>query len=50
MLILTLFNDAVSTVEIIYVTDRTCVEWLTLLLSIREVTGSNLGPDTGYPH
>jgi hypothetical protein len=25
------------------------VEWLTLLLCIREVPGSNLGPETGYP-
>jgi hypothetical protein len=24
------------------------VEWLTLLLRIREVSGSNLGPETGY--
>jgi hypothetical protein len=26
------------------------IEWLALLLSIREVTGSNLGPETAYPH
>jgi hypothetical protein len=25
------------------------VEWLTLLLNIREIPGSNLGPETGYP-
>jgi hypothetical protein len=25
------------------------VEWLTLLLCIQEVLGSNLGPETGYP-
>jgi hypothetical protein len=25
------------------------VEWLTFLLRIREVPGSNLGPETGYP-
>jgi hypothetical protein len=25
------------------------VEWLSLLLLIREVSGSNLGPETGYP-
>jgi hypothetical protein len=25
------------------------VEWLALLLCIREVPGSNLGPETGYP-
>jgi hypothetical protein len=25
------------------------VEWLTLLLHIREVPGSNLSPETGYP-
>jgi hypothetical protein len=25
------------------------VEWLVLLLCIREVPGSNLGPETGYP-
>jgi hypothetical protein len=25
------------------------VEWLTLLLRIREVASSNLGPETGYP-
>jgi hypothetical protein len=25
------------------------VEWLTLLLRIREVQGSNLGPETVYP-
>jgi hypothetical protein len=25
------------------------VEWLTLLLRIWEVLGSNLGPETGYP-
>jgi len=24
------------------------VEWLTLLLRIQEVPGSNLGPETGY--
>jgi hypothetical protein len=26
------------------------VEWSTLLLRIREVPGSNLGPDIGYTH
>jgi hypothetical protein len=26
------------------------VEWLTLLLGIQEVPGSNLGPETGYPY
>jgi hypothetical protein len=26
------------------------VEWLTLLLRIREVPGSNLDLETGYPH
>jgi hypothetical protein len=25
------------------------VEWLTFLLRIREVPGSNLGPELGYP-
>jgi hypothetical protein len=25
------------------------VEWLTLLLCIQEVLGSNLGPETSYP-
>jgi hypothetical protein len=25
------------------------VEWLTLLLCIREVLGSNVGPENGYP-
>jgi hypothetical protein len=25
------------------------IEWLTLLLHIREIPGSNLSPDTGYP-
>jgi hypothetical protein len=25
------------------------VQWLTLLLRMREVSGSNLGPETGYP-
>jgi hypothetical protein len=25
------------------------VEWLTLLLRIREVPGTNLGSETGYP-
>jgi hypothetical protein len=25
------------------------VEWLALLLRIREFPGSNLGPETGYP-
>jgi hypothetical protein len=25
------------------------VEWLTLLLRIRKLSGSNLGPETGYP-
>jgi hypothetical protein len=25
------------------------VEWLALLLCIRDVPGSNLGPETGYP-
>jgi hypothetical protein len=25
------------------------VEWLALLLRIREVAGSNLGPGNGYP-
>jgi hypothetical protein len=25
------------------------VEWLTLLLLIREVLGTDLGPETGYP-
>jgi hypothetical protein len=35
----------------IFIKDRpnVVVEWLTLLLRIREVPGSNLGPDTGYP-
>jgi hypothetical protein len=26
------------------------VEWLTFLLHIREVSGSNLHPGTGYPY
>jgi hypothetical protein len=26
------------------------VEWITLMLRIREVPGSNLGPETGYLH
>jgi hypothetical protein len=30
------------------VTPNVVVEWLTLLLRIREVLGSNLGPDIGY--
>jgi hypothetical protein len=25
------------------------IEWLTFLIRIREVPGSNLGPQTGYP-
>jgi hypothetical protein len=25
------------------------LEWLTFLLRVRDVPGSNLGPDTGYP-
>jgi hypothetical protein len=25
-------------------------DWLTLLLHNREVRGSNLGPETGYPY
>jgi hypothetical protein len=25
------------------------VEWFTLLLHIRDIPGSNLGPETGYP-
>jgi hypothetical protein len=25
------------------------IEWLAFLLRIREVPGSNLGPETGYP-
>jgi hypothetical protein len=28
---------------------RIVVEWLTFLLLIREVLGSNLGQETGYP-
>jgi hypothetical protein len=30
-------------------TPNVMVEWLTLLFRIREVPGSNLGPETGYP-
>jgi hypothetical protein len=26
------------------------IEWLKLLLRIREVSGSNLGPETDYPY
>jgi hypothetical protein len=29
--------------------NNVAVEWLTLLLSILEVPGSNIGPETGYP-
>jgi hypothetical protein len=28
---------------------KVVVEWLTLLLCIQEVPGSNLNPETGYP-
>jgi hypothetical protein len=28
---------------------KVVVEWLTILLHIREVPDSNLGPETGYP-
>jgi hypothetical protein len=31
------------------ITPNVVVEWLTILLRIREVPGSNLGPGTGYP-
>jgi hypothetical protein len=31
------------------VTPNVIVEWLTILLRIREVSGSNLGPETSYP-
>jgi len=30
-------------------TPNVVIEWLTILLRIREVPGSNLGPETGYP-
>jgi hypothetical protein len=30
-------------------TPTAVVKWLTLLLRIREVPGSNLGPEAGYP-
>jgi hypothetical protein len=32
-----------------YVKPNVMVEWLTLLLRIREVPGSNLSPEAGYP-
>jgi hypothetical protein len=31
-----------------FVLPNVVVEWLTLLLRIREVLGSNLGPENGY--
>jgi hypothetical protein len=31
------------------VSPNVVVEWLAFLLRIREVPGSNLGPETGYP-
>jgi hypothetical protein len=34
---------------ILTITPNVMVEWLTFLLRIREVLGSNLGPETGYP-
>jgi hypothetical protein len=30
-------------------TPNVASDWLVLLLRIREVSGSNLGPETGYP-
>jgi hypothetical protein len=33
----------------IFASPNVVVEWLTLLLRIREISGSNLGPKTGYP-
>jgi hypothetical protein len=32
-----------------YAKQKAVVEWLALLLLIREVPGSNLGPETDYP-
>jgi hypothetical protein len=33
----------------IFASPNVVVEWLTLLLRIREISGSNFGPKTGYP-
>jgi hypothetical protein len=38
------FNFCLSTTNLPNVT----VEWLALLLRIRKVSGSNLGPETGF--
>jgi hypothetical protein len=33
----------------VFVCVHVVIEWLALLLRIREVPGSNLGPESGYP-
>jgi hypothetical protein len=43
--IIALMMETVSTCE----TPNVVVEWPTILLRVREVPGSNLGPETGYP-
>jgi hypothetical protein len=35
--------------KVVEIRPNVMVEWLALLLRIREVPGSNLGPETGYP-
>jgi hypothetical protein len=46
LLWLTLWNDGLFQI----ILPNIVVEWLTFLLRIREVSGSNLGPQTGYPN
>jgi hypothetical protein len=42
------YLGTVNGTEELYETPNVVVEWLTLLLRIRETPGSNLGPETGY--
>jgi hypothetical protein len=44
----TLHSEKMSTLWIVR-SDNIQSEWLAFLLRIREVPGSNLGPETGYP-
>jgi hypothetical protein len=42
-------DGRIRAVILTYVRPSVAAEWLTLLLRIRELSGSNLSPETGYP-
>jgi hypothetical protein len=49
MLAYNIWNPQIIQEEILAILS-VVLEWLTLLLRIREVPGSNISPETGYPY